>query len=150
MARQNSKKHGYYVLMLVSLVGTEAVAAGPPAQQPPPQLPPMSQVEFGKLLVTQRCANCHAVEIGQDRYAAPLHGLFGRKAGSLKGYTFSRNIKNLNIPWSVSTLNDWLTQTTFDTPDIRMRHVGIPKQDQREAILAFLKTLQGNAPSDQK
>ena len=149
MARQNSKKHGYYVLMLVSLVGTEALAADPPAQ-PPPQLPPMSQVEFGKLLVTQRCANCHAVAIGQDRYAAPLHDLFGRKAGSLKGYTYSRNIKNLNIAWSVSTLNDWLTQTTFDTPDVRMRHVGIPKQDQREAILAFLKTLQGNAPSDQK
>lgn len=149
MARQNSKKHGYYVLMLVSLVGTEALAADPPAQ-PPPQLPPMSQVEFGKLLVTQRCANCHAVAIGQDRYAAPLHDLFGRKAGSLKGYTYSSNIKNLNIAWSVSTLNDWLTQTTFDTPDIRMRHVGIPKQDQREAILAFLKTLQGNAPSDQK
>ena len=149
MARQNSKKHGYYVLMLVSLVGTEALAADPPAQ-PPPQLPPMSQVEFGKLLVTQRCANCHAVAIGQDRYAAPLHDLFGRKSGSLKGYTYSSNIKNLNIAWSVSTLNDWLTQTTFNTPDIRMRHVGIPKHDQREAILAFLKTLQGNVPSDQK
>ncbi len=149
MARQSSKKHGYYVLMLVSLVGTEALAADPPAQ-PPPQLPPMSQVEFGKLLVTQRCANCHAVAIGQDRYAAPLHDLFGRKSGSLKGYTYSSNIRNLNIAWSVSTLNDWLTQTTFNTPDIRMRHVGIPKQDQREAILAFLKTLQGNVPSDQK
>ncbi len=149
MARQNSKKHGYYVLMLVSLVGTEALAADPPAQ-PPPQLPPMSQIEFGKLLVTQRCANCHAVAIGQDRYAAPLHNLFGRKAGSLKGYTYSSNIKNLNVAWSASTLNDWLTQTTFDTPDIRMRHVGIPKEDQREAILAFLKTLHGNVPSDQK
>lgn len=138
-----------HMLALSFLISSPTFAAGPQIQQPP-RLPPMSEVEFGRLLVTQRCANCHAIAPGEDRYAAPLHGLFGRKAGSLDGYTYSRNIKNLGIAWSVSTLDNWLTQTTFDTPDIRMRHVGIPKQDQREAILAFLKTLPGNSPSDQE
>lgn len=143
------KRPAAHVLALSFLFSTTAFAAGPPVQQPP-RLPPMSEVEFGRLLVTQRCANCHAVAPGEDRYAAPLHGLFGRKAGSLDGYTYSRNIKNLGIAWSATTLDNWLAQTTFDTPDIRMRHVGIPQQDQREAILAYLKTLPGNTASDQK
>ncbi len=149
MGLRHLKQLTVYGLALSSLNSWTAIAADPPAQLPP-RLPPMSEVEFGRLLVTQRCANCHAVALGEDRYAAPLHSLFGRKAGSLEGYTYSRNIKNLGIAWSASTLDNWLAQTTFDTPDIRMRHVGIPRQDQREAILAFLKTLPGNAPSDQK
>lgn len=149
MGRRYPRQTAVYALAVSFLFSWEAFAADPSIPQPP-RLPAMSEIEFGKLLVTQRCANCHAVAIGEDRYAAPLHSLFGRKAGSLDGYTYSRNIKNLDIAWSAAILDNWLAQTTFDTPDIRMRHVGIPKQDQREAILAFLKTLPGNTPSDQK
>ncbi|MCH9806803.1 MAG: c-type cytochrome [Alphaproteobacteria bacterium] len=114
-----------------------------------PATPDPAQLEFGERLVMQRCANCHAIAKDEEKYAAPLHHLFGRKAGSLEGYTYSPVIKNLNIPWSPSTLDNWLRQTTFDTPDIRMRHVGIPKEDQRAAVITFLKSLPGNETSQQ-
>lgn len=113
-------------------------------QSEPQRFPAMEQVEFGRFLVTQRCANCHAVSEDEDRFAAPLHNLFGRKAGSVDGKTYSINIKNLGIAWSPQTLDNWLEQTTFDTPDIRMRHVGIPKADQRAAVITYLKSLPGN------
>lgn len=127
--------------------GLKTATAETPAPQDPAALattPVVPDIEFGRMLVMQRCANCHAIAEGEDRYAAPLHHLFGRKAGSIEGYTFSRIIKDLNIPWSPSALDSWLEKTTFDTPDIRMRHTGIEKSDQRDAILAFLKTLPGN------
>lgn len=124
-------------------------AAGAPAAQSP-SLPAMSQYEFGKLLVMQRCANCHAIEETDDRFAAPLHHLYGRRAGSVEGFTFSVNIKSLGIAWSPSALGSWLASTTFDTPDIRMRHVGVPNMEQRAAILTYLETLPGNGSSARK
>lgn len=134
--------------MAASLLDFPATANAPVSGAP--QLPALSELEFGRLLVAQRCANCHATTEGEDSFAAPLHHLFGRRAGSLEGYTFSINMKKLGIAWTPSTLNDWLRQTTFDTPDIRMRHVGVPQTDQRAAILEFLKSLPGNAPLGEK
>ncbi|KUO65716.1 MAG: hypothetical protein APF80_12545 [Alphaproteobacteria bacterium BRH_c36] len=119
-----------------------ATAAEPAAE---PVMPYMEELEFGKLLVTQRCANCHGIAEGADRFAAPLHHLFGRMPASIEGYTFSINMKNIDIAWSPSTLDDWLKQTTFDTPDIRMRHVGITNEVQRTAVISYLKSLPGNA-----
>ena len=53
-------------------------------------------------------------------------------------------MKNINIAWSPSILDNWLEQTTFDTPDIRMRHVGIVNEVQRTAVITYLKSLPGN------
>jgi cytochrome c len=128
--------------------GVVAAAGAPEAQSP--SLPAMSEYEFGKLLVKQRCANCHAIEEGDDRFAAPLHHLYGRQAGRVEGFTFSVNIKSLGIAWSPSALDSWLASTTFDTPDIRMRHVGVPNKEQRAAILTYLETLPGNDSSGRK
>ena len=132
-------------MTLAGLTGNNALAqtVAPPSE--PQRLPAMERIEFGKLLVMQRCSNCHAVAEDDDRYGAPLHHLFGRKAGSVEGKTYSQNIKNLGIAWSPETLDNWLEQTTFDTPDIRMRHVGIPREDQRLAVIAYLKSLPGNS-----
>lgn len=113
-------------------------------------MPEMAELDFGKMLVMQRCANCHGLAEGEDRYAAPLHNLFGRMPGSVPGYTFSINMKKIGIAWSPSILDNWLEQTTFDTPDIRMRHVGITNKTQRAAVIAYLKSLPGNADKEDK
>ena len=134
--------------MAVSGLGVPAKAedekhiAAPPVQDPQP--PPMSELEFGRLIVMQRCGNCHTTDTETKSFAAPLHGLFGRASASLDGYIYSPVMKNLNVVWTPDTLSQWLTATTFDTPDIRMRHVGVPKENERNAIIAFLKTLPGN------
>ncbi len=113
--------------------------AAPPAEEP--RLPAMDQLQFGELLVRQRCANCHAIAPGEASLAAPLVGLFGRRAGSVPGFTYSPTIINLGIAWTPVVLDGWLAATTFDTPDIRMRHVGLPQPDQRAAVIAFLASL---------
>ncbi len=146
------------MLFGISCVTTIAMAqsASPPAPtgaagpDPERQVPDLAALDFGKALVTQRCANCHALAEGEDRYSAPLHHLFGRDPGSIEGYTFSINMKNIGIAWSPSTLDNWLEQTTFNTPDIRMRHVGIINAVQRAAVIEYLKSLPGNAGAAQK
>ncbi|MDX2257756.1 MAG: c-type cytochrome [Hyphomicrobiaceae bacterium] len=101
----------------------------------------MDRLAFGELLVRQRCANCHAIVQGENSLAPPLVGLIGRQAGTVEGYTYSPNIKNLGVVWSAGALDGWLAATTFDTPDIRMRHVGLPQPDQRAAVIAYIEML---------
>jgi len=116
--------------------------AAPPVSEP--IRPAVSELETGRDLVVQRCSNCHAIEEGADTFAPPLVGLFGRRSGTYEGFTYTPVMKNLNVEWSPSTLSDWLAATTFDTPDIRMRHVGLPDPILRRAVIAFIKTLPGN------
>lgn len=119
--------------------------AAPPVA--PAHLTAMEPLELGRKLAMQRCSNCHALSTeGEKSLAAPLTGLFGRVSGTAEGYVFSPNLKNLAIVWSPRTLSNWLATTTFKTPDIRMRHTGIPDPRSRQALVAYLETLEGNQP----
>ncbi len=94
------------------------------------------------MTVRQRCSNCHAIAPDVKRFAPPLVGLIGRKAGSYQGFAYSGKIKSLDMTWTAAALNDWLAGTTFKTPDIRQRHVGIDHPELRKAVVAHIATLQ--------
>ncbi len=98
-------------------------------------------IDYGREIVSQRCANCHATKPNEKLFAPTLFNLFGRKAGSVEGFPYTPKIKLLDLVWTPKSLNTWLKTTSTNTPDIRMRHVGIARDDEREAVIAYLKTL---------
>ena len=73
--------------------------------------------------------------------AAPLYNVFGRKAGSAEGYAFSPRITMLDIVWSEQALWNWIQTTTFDTPLIALRHVGVKDQASADALIAYLAVI---------
>ena len=45
------------------------------------------------------CRTCHSIKEGDNRLGPSLHGVVGRKAGSLEGFAFSSAMKSAGIVW---------------------------------------------------
>jgi cytochrome c len=93
----------------------------------------------GKLIFI-RCASCHAIGPGGGARIGPnLQGVVGRKAGSLPGATYSAAMKQQNFIWTEAMLDRWLTQPSAVVPGTAMAFAGLPKAEDRAAVIAYLK-----------
>jgi cytochrome c len=87
--------------------------------------------------IYQRCQLCHSIE---HDLVGPRHlALFGRKAGSIAGYPYSSAMKNSGITWSEDTLNQFLSGPQAYVPGTRMTFTGLPNQQDRADVIAYLK-----------
>jgi cytochrome c len=87
--------------------------------------------------IYQRCQLCHSIE---HDLVGPRHlGLFGRKAGSISGYPYSAAMRNSGITWSEDTLNQFLSGPQAFVPGTRMTFTGLPDEQDRADVIAFLK-----------
>jgi cytochrome c len=88
-----------------------------------------------------RCASCHQITQGSLIKIGPnLHGVVGRKAGSLPGYSYSPALKAAGFIWTDAMLDKWLTDPNALVPGTAMAFAGLPDQKDRLAIIDYLKT----------
>jgi cytochrome c len=104
--------------------GSEAALAGP------------GDPVNGKAVFQKRCTGCHAMDV--DREGPRLSGVYGRKAGSVAGFAYSKGLKSSGITWTDETLEKWLTDPDLTIPDNNMSF-SVPKAGERRDLIAFLK-----------
>ncbi len=64
----------------------------------------------------------------------------GRAAGTVKTFQYSEALKNAKHVWDEANLDKWLTDTESVVPDNDMSFQ-VPKQEERAAIISYLKSL---------
>jgi cytochrome c len=87
------------------------------------------------------CKTCHAIEPGKNMVGPSLHGLQGRKSGSIAGYSYSTANKNSGITWSNEKLFQYLENPQRVIPGTKMTYTGVKDAQQRANVVAYLDTL---------
>lgn len=94
----------------------------------------------GSQLFRDNCAECHTLsKEGHQMNGPNLWGVFGAKAGSKPDFPYSDALKISDIVWSDETMDKWLASPPALVPDNMMGFIGLPRREDREAVVAFLK-----------
>ncbi len=86
------------------------------------------------------CKACHQVGDNAKNAVGPvLNGLFGRKAGSVEGYSYSTANKNSGITWDEANLTEYFKDPKGKVPGTKMIFAGIKDEKKVQELIAFLK-----------
>ena len=90
--------------------------------------------------VFNKCKTCHVLDKEKNRIGPHLVGLFGRKAGSVAGFKYSKAMLGSGIVWDEKTIADYVANPKKFLPGNKMVFPGLKKEDQREDLIAYLKS----------
>jgi cytochrome c len=122
---------------------TTASAAGAPAPVPFAKLLASADANVGKTLTLKLgCIACHSfTEGGKNGIGPNLYGVVGRPQASHEGFTYSAALKAKGGEWSYDNLNTWLTKPAAYAPGTKMTFAGVPDEQTRANVVAYLRTL---------
>lgn len=91
--------------------------------------------------VWRACAACHSLTAEGGNMAGPhLHGIFGRRMGSLPGYEYSERLARGDIVWTRETVADLFTRgPDVVTPGTKMPIQTVGNDEDLRALLDFLE-----------
>ncbi|MQP67706.1 c-type cytochrome [Niveispirillum sp. SYP-B3756] len=106
-----------------------------------PAQPVIGNADAGQKTFEARCATCHALEPGRAKKKGPhMQGIFGRTAGTQKGFRYSKTMRQSALVWDAYTLDNYL----YDPPHT-MKGTSMvlktPEPKDRADLIAYLKTL---------
>lgn len=88
------------------------------------------------------CQACHATEADPGGKIGPhLAGIVNRPVASAEGSVYSDALRAEDFVWSEENLDLWLQRPAEMVPGTTMSFVGLPGEELRRALIAYLNTL---------
>lgn len=108
---------------------------------------PLSAAEIGDAengaKIWGECSGCHQIgPDAKDAIGPRLNGIFGRKAASLEGYTYSKSLTRAGrdgLYWTLETLDAYIDNPRTFASGTRMSYRGLKDAGKRADLLAFLR-----------
>ena len=86
------------------------------------------------------CRACHQVgETAKNGVGPLLNGLFGRKSGSIEGFSYTDANKNSGITWDEATFSEYIKDPRAKIPGTKMVYAGLKDEQRVKDLIAFLK-----------
>lgn len=91
--------------------------------------------------VFAKCMACHAVQEGQNRVGPSLYNIIGSEAGSVEGFNYTDANANSGIVWTEEIMFAYLENPQEYIPGTRMIFPGLPSEQDRADVIAYLKSV---------
>jgi cytochrome c len=86
------------------------------------------------------CRACHQIgETAKNGVGPILNGLFGRKSGTIEGYSYSPANKNSGITWDEAVFREYIKDPKAKIPGTKMIYAGLKDEQRINDLIAFLK-----------
>ncbi len=129
---KNAKQRAGLVAYFKSLTD----AAPVPAQMAP------GDATAGKIVAISQCKVCHSFDKGGKIIFGPnLFGVYGKPAGAVAGYNYSKAMLESGITWTDATLIEFLASPEQFVKGTKARFPGVKSAKKRADLIAYLKTL---------
>jgi len=87
------------------------------------------------------CKTCHQVGDSAKNAVGPvLNGLFGRKAGTVAGYSYTNSNKSSGITWDEATFSEYIKDPKAKVPGTKMAFAGVKDEQKIKDLIAYLHT----------
>lgn len=124
----------------------QAAAAAAPAEANIGALIAAADPALGEKQTTI-CKACHTFDKGGRTVNGPnLWGVVGRDKAGVAGYAYSPALSALEGDWTYDDLDKFLASPMKYAKGTKMAFAGVPKPEQRAAIIAYLRK-QADAPA---
>ena len=107
---------------------------------------PRSESEQRGAKLYAKCSVCHTLgPNGGNKRAGPnLHGLFGRRAGTVEGYSYSNALSSSSLIWNEETIDLLFAEGPDEyTPGSKMPLQKMPNPKDRADLISYLKLVTG-------
>lgn len=105
--------------------------------------PAVAEGDAGKgKKVFNKCKACHVVNAEKNRVGPHLVGIFGRTAGTVEKFKYSKAMKGAGeggLVWTEETMTDYLKAPKKYIKGTRMAFAGLKKDADISNLLAYLK-----------